>query len=88
MRGVTRNMPPSSRQLKVHGAAKINLFLDILRLREDGYHEIETFLQPVGLWDELSIGFIDSGIELTGDDPAIPWDRENHLATLFLGEYA
>ena len=77
VRGVTRNMPPSSRQLKVHGAAKINLFLDILRLREDGYHEIETFLQPVGLWDELSIGFIDSGIELTGDDPAIPWDREN-----------
>jgi len=70
-------MPSSSKQVKVRTAAKINLFLDVLGLREDGYHEIETFLQPVGLWDELSIRRVESGIELTGNDPAIPWDREN-----------
>ena len=77
VRGVTRNMPSSSNQIKVRGAAKINLFLDVLERKEDGYHEIETLLQPIGLWDELSIRCIASGIELTGDDPTIPWDREN-----------
>jgi 4-diphosphocytidyl-2-C-methyl-D-erythritol kinase len=70
-------MPSSSRQVKVRGSAKINLFLDVLKRREDGYHEIETFMQPIGLWDELSIGRIESGIELSGDDPTIPWDRGN-----------
>lgn len=70
-------MPSSSKQVMVRAAAKINLFLDVLKRREDGYHEIETFYQPVGLWDELSIRRIESGIELTGDDPSIPWDRKN-----------
>jgi 4-diphosphocytidyl-2-C-methyl-D-erythritol kinase len=77
MRWVNRNMSSSSKQITVRGAAKINLFLDVLGRREDGYHEIETLLQPVGLWDELSIKIIESGIELTGDDPTIRWDREN-----------
>jgi len=70
-------MPSSYKQVKVRGSAKINLFLDVLKRREDGYHEIETFMQPIGLWDELSIVRIESGIELSGDDPTIPWDRGN-----------
>lgn len=74
---MTRNMPYSSKQIRVRGAAKINLFLDVLERRKDGYHEIESFLQPVGLWDEISIMLIESGIELTGDDPTIRWDRDN-----------
>lgn len=74
--GVTLDMPPS-RHIRIRGAAKINLYLDVLGKRDDGYHEIETFLQPVGIWDELSIELIGSGIELTGDDPTVPWDREN-----------
>jgi 4-diphosphocytidyl-2-C-methyl-D-erythritol kinase len=70
-------MPSSSKQTRIRAAAKINLFLDVLERREDGFHEIETFLQPVGLWDELSIERIESGIELTGSDPNIPWDSGN-----------
>ncbi len=58
-------------------AAKINLFLDVLRRREDGFHDIETLYQPVSLWDELSFERIPSGIELSGDDPAIPWNEDN-----------
>lgn len=45
--------------------------------REDGYHEIETLMQPIGLWDELCLIRIGSGIELVGDDEGIPWDSRN-----------
>ncbi len=34
--------------------AKINLYLDVLHKRRDGYHNIETIFQTVGLYDELS----------------------------------
>jgi 4-diphosphocytidyl-2-C-methyl-D-erythritol kinase len=35
--------------------AKINLFLEILGKRSDGYHEIETLMSPIGLYDSLSM---------------------------------
>ncbi|MGI6074339.1 MAG: 4-(cytidine 5'-diphospho)-2-C-methyl-D-erythritol kinase [Fermentimonas sp.] len=35
--------------------AKINLGLNILRRREDGYHDIETLMYPIGLTDALEI---------------------------------
>ena len=35
--------------------AKVNLHLEVLRRREDGYHEIETVLQAVDLCDELRV---------------------------------
>jgi len=34
--------------------AKINLGLNILRKREDGYHDIETFFYPINLFDTLT----------------------------------
>lgn len=58
-------------------AAKINLYLDIIRRREDGYHEIETFYQPVSLWDRLVFEETRAGIAVTGNDPSIPWNEEN-----------
>lgn len=63
--------------MKVLAAAKINLYLDVLRRRDDGYHEIETLYQPIGLWDELEIERAPDGIAVTGDDPAIPWNEDN-----------
>jgi 4-diphosphocytidyl-2-C-methyl-D-erythritol kinase len=41
------------KKIKVRAHAKINLFLEILRKRSDGYHEIETILQSIALFDEL-----------------------------------
>jgi 4-diphosphocytidyl-2-C-methyl-D-erythritol kinase len=73
--------------MKVLAAAKINLFLDVIRRREDGYHEIETFYQPVSLWDELTIESAPSGITVEGVDPAVPWNEDNlcyKAAKLFL----
>lgn len=34
--------------------AKINLALDVLRKREDGYHEVRMIMQTVGMYDRLS----------------------------------
>ena len=63
--------------ITAHAAAKINLYLDVLGRRENGYHEIETLFQPVGLWDTLRISSARAGIELTGTDPSLPWDENN-----------
>ncbi len=38
--------------------AKINFYLEILRKREDGYHEIETIMQEIDLFDELDFHFL------------------------------
>ncbi len=63
--------------IRALAAAKINLYLDVLRRREDGYHDIETLYQPVSLWDELTFEKTPAGIELEGDDPSIPWNEDN-----------
>lgn len=47
--------------LTVQTAAKINLCLRVLGRRADGYHEVETVLHTVGMWDRVTI-----------DDPGSP----------------
>ena len=56
---------------------KVNLLLNILGKRPDGFHELETVMQPVALCDELSFSATASGIELTCSDPALPTDASN-----------
>ena len=63
--------------LSVRCAAKINLYLDIIGPREDGYHEIETLYQPVSLWDELTFTVIDRGVEIYGSGGSVPLNEEN-----------
>jgi len=57
--------------------AKINLGLHIQRKREDGYHELETLLQMVTLYDEIELESLAAGIELECDAPGIPRDDTN-----------
>ena len=40
-------------ELKAYG--KINLGLDVIRKREDGYHEVKMVMQTISLYDELEI---------------------------------
>jgi 4-diphosphocytidyl-2-C-methyl-D-erythritol kinase len=40
-------------ELVVQAPAKLNLFFEVLAERDDGYHEIETLMCPVGLYDTL-----------------------------------
>lgn len=56
--------------------AKINLGLSVLHKREDGYHELETVLQMVGLYDSLELEAA-SRLELDCDTPGIPKDESN-----------
>lgn len=59
--------------------AKINLFLDVLERRPDGYHEIDTIFQTVSLADAVTVALADdgSGIAVETDDPGLPRDEEN-----------
>jgi 4-diphosphocytidyl-2-C-methyl-D-erythritol kinase len=65
-------------ELTVHAPAKINLALKILRRRADGYHDIQSILQKVSLYDTLSLKLSPlQGITVTADDPSIPTDSRN-----------
>lgn len=57
--------------------AKINLGLQIVRKREDGYHELETLFQMVSLYDDIELETLPVGIELECDNPDIPRDGTN-----------
>ncbi len=61
----------------VNGYAKINLLLDILGQREDGYHEIATVMQSLALADTLTLTKQESGITLTVDLPGLEADERN-----------
>jgi 4-diphosphocytidyl-2-C-methyl-D-erythritol kinase len=56
---------------------KVNLLLNILGKRPDGFHELETVMQPVNLCDELTFERRPSGIGLTCNEPSLPTDAGN-----------
>jgi len=68
-------MPRSQESLE--SPAKINLFLEVLGKRPDGYHELVTVMQRVSLHDVLTLEPRPSGIEITCSDPSIPTDEGN-----------
>jgi 4-diphosphocytidyl-2-C-methyl-D-erythritol kinase len=57
--------------------AKVNLFLNVLGRRADGYHELETILHPLAVHDTLYFEPRPMGIQLTCNDPALPVDGRN-----------
>ncbi|OUM95863.1 MAG: 4-(cytidine 5'-diphospho)-2-C-methyl-D-erythritol kinase [Paenibacillaceae bacterium ZCTH02-B3] len=58
--------------------AKINLLLDVIRKREDGYHEVEMVMTMVDLADRLTLSELDGGeIRLTSSAGNIPLDGRN-----------
>lgn len=64
--------------MRIKSFAKINLGLEVLSRREDGYHEIKTVFQSVGLFDIIRLARRDDpSILLAGTDPSVPWDETN-----------
>jgi 4-diphosphocytidyl-2-C-methyl-D-erythritol kinase len=57
--------------------AKINLHLEVLRRRPDGYHDLETVMQSVGLHDSLHFVPRPTGLTLLCDAPGVPTDESN-----------
>lgn len=62
--------------LKAYG--KINLGLDVVRRREDGYHEVKMIMQTVDLWDELTFCDVTTDeIVITSDSSELPDVKDN-----------
>ena len=65
------------RTIEKNSPCKINLLLNILGRRPDGFHELETIMQPVGLNDTLRFERGGSGIALTCNNSSLPTDSGN-----------
>ena len=64
--------------LHLESPAKVNLRLEILKRREDGYHELRTILQKISLHDTLHF-FLkkEKGVSITTDHPKLPVGKDN-----------
>jgi 4-diphosphocytidyl-2-C-methyl-D-erythritol kinase len=74
-------------RLEKKSPCKVNLLLNILGRRADGFHELETVMQPVNLCDELAFERAGSGLQLSCSNPDLPVDARNlvhRAATSFL----
>ena len=60
------------------GYAKINLALDVVRRREDGYHELDMIMVPIALYDELDITVNDYD-ELICNNAELKCDNSNTI---------
>lgn len=58
--------------------AKINLGLDVIRRREDGYHELKMIMQTINLYDQLTVSISEEpGIKLTMNLSTLPCNENN-----------
>lgn len=65
-------------RLELNAYAKVNLGLDVLRRREDGYHELRMIMQTVDLYDTLTLEKTEEpGISMTCNVEGLPCDERN-----------
>lgn len=75
-------MTSSSNSLSLKAYAKVNLALDVLRRREDGYHDVKMIMQNLDIYDELEFQVTardteEVKITLTVNKEGIPTDERN-----------
>ena len=63
--------------LEKKSPCKVNLLLNILGKRKDGFHDLETVMHPVNLFDELGFARGGPGIQLSCSNPKLPADSNN-----------
>ncbi len=63
--------------ISMRGYAKINLHLDVTERRVDGYHSVETVMQTVSLFDEVTIALGEGPFFASCDLPGVPTDEKN-----------
>ena len=63
--------------MHIFAPAKINLSLRILGRRNDGFHEIETLIAPISLYDQIEIQGQSRGVDFQCDDTLIPLGDDN-----------
>lgn len=65
-------------QTRERAYAKINIGLDVLRRRPDGYHEVKMIMQTVDIYDDLFLEKTsEPGIRLQTDNEELPTNRDN-----------
>ncbi len=67
--------------LKIKCPAKVNLTLDVVRRRDDGYHELDMLMHTIKLFDILDICLTDSNeteITVSSDSSMLPINESNH----------
>lgn len=82
-------------QLTIHANAKINLALDVLNRRPDGYHTVRMIMQSLSLCDTLFLRKTETpGIAISARNPEhypdVTWDEHNLIykaAKLFMDTY-
>jgi 4-diphosphocytidyl-2-C-methyl-D-erythritol kinase len=84
--------PTAGGFVKVEAFAKINLFLDVLGKRQDGYHNIVSVMQSVSLCDELTIEYLPqgSGVHLSCNVAELSTGKDNLIsqaATALISEF-
>lgn len=77
--------------MRLRALAKINLGLDVLRKREDGYHEVRMVMQTIRMYDQLDITRnIQPGIHIKTNLPYLPVNENNLVfkaAKLLMDEF-
>lgn len=63
--------------MQVLAPAKINLSLKVLGKRPDGFHEIETLIAPISVYDKINIAKQNRWIDFSCDDPTLSTDDDN-----------
>ena len=80
------------KEIRIKCPAKLNLTLEVINRREDGFHNINSIMQLISLYDYLNISVIKAdknSIELSGNSPDIPYNEKNLVykaANLFLAK--
>ena len=64
-------------EIKINSYSKINLALNILDKRKDGYHEVETIIQSINLADKVIITEEREGIKIKCNHPQVPVDSQS-----------
>ncbi|MDO5422306.1 MAG: 4-(cytidine 5'-diphospho)-2-C-methyl-D-erythritol kinase [Eubacteriales bacterium] len=79
------------RKLKLKAMAKINLGLDVVRKREDGYHEVRMIMQTIHMYDQLQLLMMDTpGIRVKTNLYYLPENEDNLVykaAKLLMDEF-
>lgn len=62
---------------RLKAPAKLNFGLRVLGRRQDGYHELETVMVPVALYDEIDLEITGCGVKVSGEGFEVPDDEGN-----------
>ncbi len=78
------------KEISVKALAKVNLGLDVVRRREDGYHEVKMVMQTIHLFDRLEMKKTAGGITMTTNLSFLPTNENNLVykaAKLLMDEF-